>query len=951
MEPGAKVFSALIWFWLILFSLPVFANTEPSTEQSKISYQLGVFAYKGVEQTLAEFEPVIQALNRGLETEQLELQILSQAEIYQGLENRTLDFVITNPTHFLVARQRFEVTGALATLVKNHQGLPLKALAGVIVVRADNSKINHLHDLKGRKIAAPGPEFMGGFRAQSYELYLAGVKLEKSQITYYGTHDETITAVLNQQADVGFVRDGIIEGLVQQGVIDAYQLKIIHAQYRPDFPHVISTRLYPEWPVFALPHVSDRAKRHITAAMLNLEYLDINTPDGGIYGFTVPSDYLGVEALSRALRIPPFEVREAITWQDLKNQYGAVIGWTLAFAFGLFIALISLLVSVRQSRAASLYSQQLLASQDELVLVNDGNELIDVSGGFLRFFNGYYASLKAFKQDYRCICDLFIEQPGYLYNYHAMEWLDKMLAEPSQQHKAIVGFQGVHTYFKCSAVYSKQLGLYLITMVDITELEITNQRLSEQTRLAEQANRTKSNFLANMSHEIRTPMNGILGLSELGQDEQDPAKLHQRLNKIHHSGSLLLGIINDILDLSKIEAGQFNLDPQPFAMVQLAEELVDLYQARASAKSIEFKLELDSQLALGYVGDDLRLRQVLANLITNAIKFTEQGAVTLRIGPDLQRTDNHQAWLNFEVQDTGKGISLEQQRRLFKPFSQADDSITREYGGTGLGLTISEKLVQLMGGEKILLHSELGQGSLFSFSLPFEHLTPLQQEALELGGRSSMADQVAGQQAVKFNAKVLLVEDNEINQEVATEHLKRLGIDYDIAANGEVAVSKAQNNRYDLILMDIQMPIMDGYQATQRIRQFNPDIPIIAQTAAAMIEDKAKALDAGMNDHISKPINQQTLIASLQHWIGGKQQPLDILNPSVLLLVHPDAQTLKRMAQGYQGQTRVRVANSIDKAENLLRNQPDIEQVLVASCWEELAFEWQNAYKVDIQTI
>jgi signal transduction histidine kinase/DNA-binding NarL/FixJ family response regulator/ABC-type phosphate/phosphonate transport system substrate-binding protein len=929
-------------YWLVmLFSLATanaYAQTpQPPSSEGKQVYKFGVFAYKGAERTYHEFAPVIDAVNRKLKNEYLELQVLSQEEIYLGLQNNTLDFITTNPTHFLVARNQFEVTGALATLVKNNESQPIHSLAGVIIAHSSNRHVNNLQDIKNKTISFPGLEFMGGYRAQAFELHLAGVPLKNEQLKVSGTHYATIQDVLLGRAAVGFIRDGIIEGMAARGMLDPNQLKVINVQYRPDFPHVISTRLYPEWPVFALPHVSSHAKRHITAAMLDLDFEEVNRPNNPLYGFTVPSDYLGVEDLSRTLRIPPFDKREEITLADLVEQHGDILIWTVLFAIALMITIIALVVIVNRARASELYSRQLLASQDELVLVNDGKELVDVSGGFLRFFKGYYPTLDAFKQDYRCICDMFIKREGYLFNYKSMQWLEMMIAMPNQQHKAIVNFQGQHTHFKCSAVYSPKLKLYLITMVDITDLELANEQLAEQTRIAQQANQTKSNFLANMSHEIRTPMNGILGLSELGMKEQEPDKLHHRLQKIHYSGTQLLGIINDILDLSKIEAGRLDLNPQPFSVQQLQQELLELYQPKAEEKGIKIKVEPDPSLALGYFGDDLRLRQVLTNLIGNAIKFTEQGAVTLRIDLDNQSSID-KVWLRFEVQDTGKGISLEQQQRLFKPFSQADDSITRQFGGTGLGLTISNKLVNLMGGEPIRLQSELGQGSVFSFRLPLEILDDVQLMQLQ---QVLSANRSIEQGHVRFNAHVLLVEDNEINQEVAGDQLKQLGIHFDLAANGEVAVSKAKEKEYDLILMDIQMPVLDGYHATQAIRQFNSNVPIIALTAAAMIEDKKKAIEAGMNDHLSKPINKHELISSLQKWMVDKQA-----NPNWVLIVHPDAQQLKTLAKTYSQSARVTVANSLEKATELLNQPNNFTELIIAEAWQAQANLWQQQFTI-----
>lgn len=924
----------LLAIGLALTGVTTFAQpVAVSANTTKQVYQLAVFACKGEVITNQEFATIIAAINQTLVHEKLELQVLNREQIYQGLQQRTLDFVATNPTHFLIARHQFDVTGALVTLARNNQGQALNLLGGTIIARADNQQVNNLVDLASRRIAAPGEDFMSGYRAQLYELLLAGVQPKKHNIQFVGSHQATVNAVLNGDADVGFIRAGILEEMVASEKLDISQLKVLNAQYRPDFPHLLSTRLYPEWPVFAMPHVSEQAKRHITAALLRFELDDLQHSDSAIYGFSVPVDYLSVEQLSRALRLPPFDQQPTISWQDLTAQYGKALIWVLLLLMALLTSLVVLIFWVKKAQAANTYSQELLASQDEIVLVNNGQELVDVSGGFLKFFKGYYASLAAFKRDYRCICDLFVRQEGYLYNHHAMEWIEVILSEPKREHKAIVGFQRQRTVFKCSGVYSEKLGLYLITLVDITQLEHFNQQLIEQTRIAGQANQAKSSFLANMSHEIRTPMNSIIGLSELALKEHNLDQVHLRLQKIHYSASLLLGIINDILDISKIEAGHFTLDVRCFDLHRLLVELVELYRPQALKKGLNVTLELDPKLANHFVADELRLRQVLINLLSNAIKFTDLGAITLRVSPVIRLDEMAAEAIHFEVQDTGKGISLEQQQRLFKPFSQADDSITRQYGGTGLGLVISDKLVQLMGGESIKIQSDLGQGSVFSFRLPLVAASPQEVAQLERSAQQTSQQAWLVKQQQGLSGRVLLVEDNEINQQVSGALLNQLGLDYEVAANGEQALNQLKLAHYDLILMDVQMPIMDGYQATRAIRRFNTQVPIIALTAAAMAEDKEKALAAGMNEHLAKPIERASLLACLTRWLNHSKA----FKHARILLAHPDNQRLKAVLPNYPQQAAISVANSLEKMTQLLQEQADISQLVVADEWRAQA--------------
>ena len=391
--------------------------------------------------------------------------------------------------------------------------------------------------------------------------------------------------------------------------------------------------------------------------------------------------------------------------------------------------------------------------------------------------------------------------------------------------------------------------------------------LEKAKELAESATRAKSAFLANMSHELRTPMNGVMGMIDIAKRRMADPKGLDQLNKAKQSADRLLGVLNDILDLSKIEADRMVLEDRPLQLAETIDNLRATLGHRASEKGLLLSVDMPTQLAQARLaGDPLRLGQILINLVGNAIKFTDHGEVVVHVCPVSDTPDDLQ--LRFEVTDTGIGINAEAQTRLFRPFEQADNSMTRKYGGTGLGLAICKRLVQMMGGE-IGMESTPGQGSSFWF------IVPLKKRGKGAGAPEPTVTALTAEQRLQAGhagARVLIAEDEPVNREIALGLLEDVGLTVDLAEDGQQALELARKNRYALILMDMQMPEMNGVEATQAIRNMSADsmnreTPILAMTANASSSDRDTCLAAGMNEHITKPVDPQKFYETLLEWL------------------------------------------------------------------------------------
>ena len=856
-----RLLTGVAW---VLFALSPAMAADPDQQAVKI----GVLAKRGAAVTLTKWGPTADYLSERIDGRRFQIVPLDFHQIHPAVEQGRVDFVLANPSFYVQLETLYGVS-RIATLKNRLSGGAYEAFGGVIFTRADRRDVTTLADLPGKRFAAVEANSLGGYHMAWRELRTAGIDPYRdfAELRFSGTHDKVVYAVLERDVDAGTVRTDTLERMAAEGKIDLSRVRLINAPGHEgddqEFPLLHSTRLYPEWPFARVAHAPGDLTERVAVALLEMPADAPAALASKSEGWTIPANYQPVHDLLRELRIAPYQDYGRITPMDVLRLYWH---WLLLAAAVLTLVTLLALRANRTSHRLLLSEARLNRQQSFLegVLENIEDGVVACNPeGMLSYFNRATRSFHGSEQK-----PIPPEQWTRRYNLFRADGTTPLPMEEIPLYRAFKG-ERVHnqeiaiappnepprSVLASGQPISDQDGNPLgavVSMHDITESRRRQDALIAKEK-AEAASRAKSDFLANMSHEIRTPMNVVIGMCDVLLETPLNDEQRRHLELLQNSGASLLELINDILDLSKIEAGRMECHNAPFDLPELLEATLGIMNEAAREHAIELRLKSPEALPRWVVGDRTRLRQVLVNLLANAIKFTPEGGVTLHVRPEEASA------LYFEVEDSGIGIPPDKQRTIFEAFAQEGSHIAGRYGGTGLGLAICHRLVRMMGGE-LELKSRPGHGSRFFFTLP-----------LQAGEAPAAADaRPAAIEGVKrAGGRILLAEDNPDNRVLIETYLKESGYRLEWVENGEQAVVRATTERFDLLLMDMQMPVMDGYQATRAIREreereLRPPLPILALTAYALEGDRDKSLEAGCNGHLSKPIRKRELLEALR---------------------------------------------------------------------------------------
>ncbi len=1040
---------------------------------------IGVLANRGHELCLVEWTPTADYLSEHFPPYEFRILPLGFDELLEEVSrpDTRISFVSANPSYYAYMEYH-GLARRIATLQIPGDSRPQSSFGGVIFTRADRTDILDITDLRKIHFAAVDSHSLGGWHAALREIHNAGIRPGKDfrSLIFTGTHDDVVKSVLSGQVDAGTVRSTQLERMAKEGLIDLSDIHVINSQAElvPNYPYLLSTKLYPEWPFAVIRGVDNELSKRVSQLLLTMEE---NHPAALAMrgaGWTIPEQYVSVHDLLRELLFPPYD-DYGITLRKIIKSYWPwlltmLVLFVAAVGFGVFVYFLK--------RRAQAISNKLIKSETRftklfdnapvsiMVMETESSAIVDANKKAIESYG--LTTLEDLRN-----ADIWAEPP---YSYReVLLWRKKLLEEGPQRfewksrtvkgtyfwedvliqeidfggEKRVVAISNdisdrkkmenalrkseeifrslsenlsvglamiskdmevltvnpkmrewfpdgnfsscpqcyqvfnsppahgvcancpvARTFFdgkthhyerETTTAIGKRYFAITATAItdaegeitaaiemvdDITERKNTESILLQARQQAEAANQAKSDFLANMSHEIRTPLNGVIGFAELLGKTKLDATQRLYIESVNTSALSLLAIINDILDLSKIEANKLELEIIKTDVYELVEQAVDIIKFHAAQKHLELLLKLDAELPRFAYLDPVRLKQILINLLGNAVKFTESGEVELTVG--FKAIDEKRGKLSFEVRDTGIGISKDYQERIFEVFMQADMSTTRRFGGSGLGLPISGLLAAKMG-SRIEVISREGEGSRFFFTI---------ETAYEPGEKLTA-------QKLTSIIRVLVVDDNDNNRLILEHTLKHWNIDFAGSATGDDALRLLkQGDVFDLVIMDYHMPGMNGLETIRKIREEllldSATLPIILLHSSAddpEVFRMSKKLDIRFK--ITKPVKSQELLQYLMslkapvkesenegaekkgdHEVNAKEE----ISPLILLVedVEMNLLLIRTLISKYLPKARFVEANDGQEAvEVYLASQPDLVfmdvQMPVMDGWEATA--------------
>jgi PAS domain S-box-containing protein len=1006
---------------LLLVLLPVsvgFTSADPHI------VRIGVLAKRGLNHCRAKWHPTAVYLSKIVTPHQFVIVPLDFASVPKAVADKKIEFILTNSSSYVELEDQYGVDG-IATLINRMHGGDHTLFGGVIFTKANRADLRTLKDLRGKDFMAVKKSSFGGWRMAWREMAAEGINPQKDfkSLSFGGTHDAVVYAVGNHTADAGTVRTDTLERMAAEGKIDLSEFRIlnINTAAKQSTGMTSSTRRYPEWPIARLSHTPDELSARVAQALFFMEESAPAAKAAKIAGWTYPLSYQPVHDCLRDLQVGPYDHLARQSFSAFSRQYhkwfifGGITFIAVCFAAAWVAKLNARLSTINGSLVSEVQNRKkieagLLESETRLQTILDHSiagvfiidpetlTITDANKSALEMIGAEKPSVVGRKSQQFICAAREGEYPVTDYR-QIFKRTEQMLIRADGTLKSVL--KTVMPF----RVQGKDYLLY--SFIDISQLKETQFNLESALAAANEANRSKDAFLANMSHELRTPMNGIIGMTGILQNSELTDEQSEFTDIIMKSSEGLLAIITDILDFSQIEAGTTKLDDIGFDLISLVNEVYKTIAPKAREKNLTFSHRVDEDVPAYLKGAPRHLKKAVQSLLSNAVKFTHQGSVSLHVS--LAQDEEQHCTLRFAVKDTGIGIDPERKDRIFDPFSQVDYSSTRKYNGTGLGLALAKHFTGMMNGH-IDFESTPAQGSTFWFTIklekekslpirepyhvdditgkrilvvddnptnrqvlagylrswnlpyataesarealaamqqavsekdPFElavidHMMPemdgvdlgraIKQDPLlkdvrmvlftsiEIGcdtdeissagfdaflAKPIRASQLLNclklvysqkespqhchvqsdrlitheilNQAKASGPRILVVEDNVINQRVMLKILGLHGCHAEVVENGRLAVQELCKNDYDVVLMDLQMPEMNGFEATGAIRNpgnkcLNPTVPIIAVTANSMKEDRKKCLDAGMDDYLPKPVNPKTLMEKIDQW-------------------------------------------------------------------------------------